>query len=98
MDEIGIGLYLFDVGLDLIAGKAEAALAGGVLPDVGVELFGGVSGPVCGGYNQFGICGLIEEEVAQAHVAAGAYHEVGVGHSGGGEFGSEDVVGDVVGV
>ena len=67
----------------LLLCEAEPALTFLVLGNVSAEMGGAVVGPVLGCHGYFGICCLEKQEIAQAHVAAGADNKVRVGHSGG---------------
>src|SRR5690606_39660899 len=76
----------------------EAAVAVLVVADGGVEGLAAEVGPEGLRDVELGVGDLPEEEVRDAHLAAGADEEVGVGEAGGVEGGGDVGLGDGVGV
>lgn len=70
----------------LFSGKAEATLAQHILVYNFFELGRGESRPIRIGHKNLGISGLPQQEIAQAHVSAGAYDDVRVGILGRGQI------------
>ncbi len=65
----------------LLFGKSEATLSVLILHYVGTELVFAVVRPISGSYDKFGICNLIEEEIAHTEIASGTDKQIGVGHT-----------------
>lgn len=75
---------------------AEAAVAGGIVPQGCFEVFAVEVRPEPVGDVEFGVADLPEEEVGDAHFARGADEEVRVGDAGGVEVIGDGLFGDVL--
>ena len=83
---------------DAARGEAEAPLAPLVVGDGNAQVVAVEIGPVYVGDVEFGVCYLPQQEVADAHVASGAYEQVGVRHECRGEVSGYGFVCDAGGV
>ena len=63
----------------MFACLSESPFAALVAQDCIAEVLFRIVGPECVGENQLGVCNLPQQVVAHTAVAAGAYHQVGVG-------------------